>query len=86
MARSNAGTAARRPDKWGGMPTFAIDPVSVSGKSVPVAETTTVLVIGAGAAGCTAAIEGAQRGLHVVLVDENPIDFETMCRCTLAAE
>jgi thioredoxin reductase len=78
MARLNAGTAVRRSDKWGGMPTFAIDPVSVSGKSVPVAETTTVLVIGAGAAGCTAAIEGAQRGLQVVLVDENPIDFETM--------
>ncbi|MGI9332345.1 MAG: FAD-dependent oxidoreductase, partial [Gammaproteobacteria bacterium] len=54
------------------------DPVSVSGKSVPVAETTKLLVIGAGPAGCTAAVEAVRRGMEVVLVDENPLDFETM--------
>ena len=60
------------------MTTSQIDPASVSGKHIPVTETTTVLVVGAGVAGCTAAIELARRGLPVVLVDENPLDFETM--------
>jgi thioredoxin reductase len=55
-----------------------IDPTSVSGKAPTVDETTDLLVIGAGPAGCAAAIEGAHRGLSVVLVDENPVEVETM--------
>lgn len=60
------------------MITKAIDPTSVSGKVPTVDETTGLLVIGAGPAGCASAIEGARRGLAVVLVDENPVDVETM--------
>jgi thioredoxin reductase len=55
-----------------------IDPTSVAGMSLPVDEETDLLVIGAGVAGCTAAIEAVGRGLKVVLVDENPVDAETM--------
>lgn len=54
------------------------DPKSVAGKDLPVAERTQLLVIGAGPAGLAAAIEAAERGLSVVLVDENPISFTTM--------
>jgi thioredoxin reductase len=54
------------------------DPKSVAGKDLPVAERTQILVIGAGPAGLAAAIEAAERGLSVVLVDENPISFKTM--------
>ena len=55
-----------------------MDRTSVSGKSPAVAETTDLLVIGAGPAGCAAAIEAANHGLKVMLVDENPIGFEIM--------
>ncbi len=54
------------------------DPKSVAGKDLPVAERTQLLVIGAGPAGLAAAIEAAERGLSVVLVDENPVSFTTM--------
>ncbi|MDP3320272.1 MAG: FAD-dependent oxidoreductase [Bosea sp. (in: a-proteobacteria)] len=54
------------------------DPKSVAGKDLPVAERTQLLVIGAGPAGLAAAIEAAECGLSVVLVDENPISFTTM--------
>lgn len=54
------------------------DPKSVAGKDLPVAERTQLLVIGAGPAGLAAAIEAAERGLSVVLVDENPVAFTTM--------
>lgn len=56
----------------------AHDPKSVAGKDLPVAERTQLLVIGAGPAGLAAAIEAAERGLSVVLVDENPVSFTTM--------
>ncbi len=54
------------------------DPKSVAGKDLPVAERTQLLVIGAGPAGLAAAIEAAERGLSVVLVDENPVSITTM--------
>jgi thioredoxin reductase len=54
------------------------DPKSVAGKDLRVEERTQLLVVGAGHAGLTAAIEAAERGLSVVLVDENPVPFRTM--------
>ncbi len=56
----------------------AHDPKSVAGKDLPVAERTQLLVIGAGPAGLASAIEAAERGLSVVLVDENPVSITTM--------
>ncbi len=56
----------------------AHDPKSVAGKDLPVAERTQLLVIGAGPAGLAAAIEAAERGLSVILVDENPVSITTM--------
>ncbi|NQW08516.1 MAG: FAD-dependent oxidoreductase [Alphaproteobacteria bacterium] len=55
-----------------------MDRTSVSGKTPTIAEMTDLLVIGAGPAGCAAAIDAAGRGLKVMLVDENPVDFEAM--------
>ncbi|RWP74411.1 FAD-dependent oxidoreductase [Mesorhizobium sp.] len=55
-----------------------IDEKSVAGKELIVQEQTQLLVVGAGPAGLSAAIEGARRGLSVVLIDENPIPFQTM--------
>ncbi|MBT9288625.1 FAD-dependent oxidoreductase [Prosthecodimorpha staleyi] len=54
------------------------DPKSVAGKAVPPAETTDLLVIGAGPAGLAAAIEAAQAGIGVILVDEHPVGLEVM--------
>ena len=54
------------------------DPASVAGRALPVEEATTLLVIGAGRAGTTAAIAAARQGIATVLVDENPVDVETM--------
>jgi thioredoxin reductase len=55
-----------------------IDPRSTANATLTVAENTDLLVVGAGPAGLAAAIEGARRGLSVVLVDENPVPAETM--------
>jgi thioredoxin reductase len=55
-----------------------LDPRSVAGKHLAIAETCQVLVIGGGPAGLAAAIEAASRGAQVVLVDENPVPFATM--------
>ncbi|MGH6781771.1 MAG: FAD-dependent oxidoreductase [Sphingomonadaceae bacterium] len=54
------------------------DPRSVAGKDLQVAERAQLLVIGGGRAGLTAAIEAAELGLSVILVEENPVSFRTM--------
>lgn len=55
-----------------------IDPKSIAGKELPVAERTQLLVLGGGPAGLEAAIAGARAGLKVMLVDENPVDAGLM--------
>ncbi|MGI4955582.1 MAG: NAD(P)/FAD-dependent oxidoreductase [Janthinobacterium lividum] len=54
------------------------DPYSVAGASLPLQETTTLLVVGAGPAGLAAAIAAANSGVKVVVVDENPVPAATM--------
>lgn len=54
------------------------DPVSTNGKRLTPRERVQLLVVGAGPAGCAAAIEGARLGLKVTLVDENPLDPASM--------
>jgi pyruvate/2-oxoglutarate dehydrogenase complex dihydrolipoamide dehydrogenase (E3) component len=54
------------------------DPISTNGKRLAPRECVQLLVVGAGPAGCAAAIEAAQLGLEVVLVDENPVDPASM--------
>lgn len=54
------------------------DPVSVSGKTVEVAERVQLLVVGGGPAGLAAATHAARLGLAVVLVDENPVSHAAM--------
>jgi thioredoxin reductase len=50
-----------------------IDPTSIAGKEFPVAEHVPLLVLGAGPAGLAAAVEAAQCGLRVLLIDEHPV-------------
>jgi thioredoxin reductase len=57
---------------------MTIDPRSTANATLSVREQTDLLVVGAGPAGLAAAIAGAQAGLSVVLVDENPVPAETM--------
>lgn len=57
---------------------MSIDRRSVAGKTLDVSDETQLLVVGAGPAGLAAAIEGAERGLSVLLVDEHPVSLETM--------
>lgn len=54
-----------------------IDPASIANKEIILSETIDLLIVGAGPAGVAAAIEAKSQGLAVVLVDENPIPFET---------
>ncbi|HEY1779464.1 MAG TPA: FAD-dependent oxidoreductase [Roseiarcus sp.] len=54
------------------------DPVSTNGKRLTARERAQLLVVGAGPAGCAAALEGARLGLKVMLVDENPLDPASM--------
>ena len=55
-----------------------IDPRSTANATLAVDEHTDLLVVGAGPAGLAAAIAGAEAGLAVVLVDENPVPAATM--------
>jgi thioredoxin reductase len=54
------------------------DPVSTNGKRLTPREHVQLLVVGAGPAGCAAALEAAGLRLKVVLVDENPVDPASM--------
>ncbi|MBO0902741.1 FAD-dependent oxidoreductase [Jiella sonneratiae] len=49
------------------------DRFSIAGKPAAIDEHVEILVVGAGAAGCAAAIEAANAGASVMLVDENPV-------------
>ena len=60
------------------MPFPFLDPRSVAGKELRVDEACDVLVIGGGPAGLAAAIEAAEAGASVILVDENPVPFARM--------
>ena len=55
-----------------------LDERSTAGKPLPVREHARLLVIGAGPAGLSAALEAARRGVAVVLVDEHPVDHALM--------
>ncbi len=55
-----------------------MDPKSIAGKPLSLQEQADVLVVGGGAAGLAAAITAARGGASVLLVDENPICFQTM--------
>ncbi|MGG5812495.1 FAD-dependent oxidoreductase [Falsiroseomonas sp. CW058] len=54
------------------------DPFSTLGRRLHVEERADLLVVGAGAAGLAAALEGRRQGRGVMLVDENPIPPATM--------
>lgn len=49
------------------------DRASIAGKFLPPQEHVPLIVVGAGTAGCAAAIEAAKAGVSVMLVDENPV-------------
>lgn len=49
------------------------DRFSIAGKLVPPTERAELVIVGAGPAGCAAAIEAAGAGVKVMLVDENPV-------------
>lgn len=51
----------------------ARDPHAIDGKFPAPTIRYDVVVVGAGAAGCTAAVEAAQKGASVLLVDEHPV-------------
>lgn len=57
---------------------MTVDLRSVAGKKLEITGHTPLLVVGAGIAGLAAAIEAAKAGIEVMLVDENPVSFETM--------
>ncbi len=60
------------------MSEMPIDEASVAVKELPIAERTPLLIIGAGPAGLAAAMAASRRGIGAMLVDENPVPFETM--------
>src|SRR5262245_57121656 len=55
-----------------------IDPKSVAGKTPGPERHVPLVVVGAGPAGVTAAIEAARAGVEVLLLDEHPLDPELM--------
>jgi thioredoxin reductase len=55
-----------------------IDPSSVAGKGSRVEGHVPLVVVGAGPAGGAAALEAAQAGIQVMLIDENPVDLDMM--------
>jgi thioredoxin reductase len=55
-----------------------IDPRSVADKAPRAERQVAVVVVGAGAAGVSAAIAAARSGAEVLLVDENPVDNDMM--------
>src|SRR5882724_4179838 len=54
------------------------DPRSIAGKLPAPDRHVPLVVVGAGAAGISAAIEAARAGVEVVLIDENPVDNDMM--------
>ena len=60
------------------IPAKTIDPRSTANARLAVTEEVDVLVVGGGPAGLAAAISAARAGVSVVLVDENPVQAETM--------
>lgn len=57
---------------------MTVDHRSVAGKQLVVGETAQLLVVGAGPAGVAAARAAQAGGAQVVLIDENPVPYETM--------
>lgn len=55
-----------------------IDLYSIHGRSPRITESVQILVVGAGAAGISAALAAARAGARVLLIDENPILPATM--------
>ncbi len=55
-----------------------IDPRSVAGKAPAAERRVPLVVVGAGPAGVAAAIAAARAGVEVLLVDEHPVDVNTM--------
>lgn len=51
----------------------APDRFSIAGKDVPPAERAELVIVGAGPAGCAAAITAVKAGVQVMLVDEHPV-------------
>src|SRR5882724_8561223 len=54
------------------------DPRSIAGKLPAPDRHVPLVVVGAGAAGISAAIEAARAGVEVVLIDEHPVDNDMM--------
>src|SRR5258705_2847057 len=54
------------------------DPGSITGKLPAPDRHVPLVVVGAGAAGVSAAIEAARAGIEVVLIDEHPVDNDMM--------
>jgi thioredoxin reductase len=55
-----------------------LDPKSIAGKSPSVERRAELVVVGAGPAGCAAAIAASRAGVQVLLIDENPVAGPTM--------
>src|SRR5258708_29608987 len=50
-----------------------LDAMSIAGKELPVERRVEIVVVGAGPAGCEAAITAVRAGAQVLLIDENPV-------------